>query len=337
MDFQKLKKFLTERGAMNFRHKQCTQALFNPKVRTWTDSTVLDKDLREELAREIVFSEILNFDLREARDGSAKVLLNFAGDNVESVLMPAGEGRYVVCLSSQVGCAMNCSFCATGGLGFKRNLTAGEFAEQFLFWWRWVYDHKPTAHLTGAVVMGMGEPLANYENIADGLRFLIDGSGINAKHFSISTVGITEGIVNMAQDKRLAGVNLAISLHSADQAVREQIIPTARTTKLPDLMRALQEFYQKTEQKIFVEYLMLKNINDSAEMAKKLADLLKNPRRFHINLILYNPARGGYRRSDATQVSAFQEVLRERGFDCTRRHSWGEEIQGACGQLAGSV
>lgn len=338
MNFQKLQQFLTEKKQANFRYKQCLQAIFNPKVKGWNDVTVLAKDLRAELEHEVVFSEILSADLREAQDGSAKVLLDFSGDKVESVLMPANENKkYVVCLSSQVGCAMNCSFCATGALGFKRNLTAGEFAEQFLFWWRWVAENHPEISLSGAVVMGMGEPFANYENVADGLKFIIDGSEINPKHFSISTVGISEGIEKMSHDERLAGVNLAISLHSSDQAVREKIIPTAKTTKLAEIMYAIREFNKITGKKIFVEYLMLKNVNDSDEMAKKLVDLLRDPRKFHINLILYNPARGGYERSGFAQVENFRKILRERGFDCTRRRSWGEEIHGACGQLAGSV
>ncbi len=338
MNFQKLQKFLAEKGQAGFRYKQCAQAIFDPNIKSWEDVTVLSKDLRNQISAGISFSEIQDFNLQESEDGSAKVLLDFAGDKVESVLMPATGGeRYVICLSSQVGCAMNCSFCATGGLGFKRNLTAGEFVEQFLFWQRWLHANHPEKRLSGAVVMGMGEPFANYENIADGLKFLADYSGINAKHFSISTVGIVEGIRKMSTDSRLQGVNLAFSLHSADQAIRERIIPTAEQNQLTDIMSALRDFQKQTGKKIFIEYLMLKGVNDSVNMAQKLGDLLKDPKNFHVNLILYNPARGGYQRSEHANALAFRDTLRRRGFDCTRRHSWGEDIQGACGQLAGNV
>jgi 23S rRNA (adenine2503-C2)-methyltransferase len=206
--------------------------------------------------------------------------------------------------------------------------------DQFLFWRRWLFLNKPEKRLTGAVIMGMGEPMMNYENVANGLRFLIDFTKTSAKHFAISTAGLLGGIKKMQADERLKGVRLALSLHAPNEELRKSLMPRAsQECRLSELIKTMKNFAHERGDQVMIEYLMLDNVNDTEELAKELVRLLGEQRLFHINLIRYNSAAGEFEQSDDERIIAFQKVLRTAGFDCTRRRSYGTDIKGACGQL----
>lgn len=332
-----IKKLMEEWGEKSFRVKQCWEAVLSGEYDDWGEVSNLSKGLREKLEWEVRFLEVEEKEVREAGDGSVKALLRMEdGMEVESVLMPAGERRYTVCLSSQVGCGMGCSFCATGKLGLKRNLMSEEIRDQFLFWQRWVKKNREGERVGGAVVMGMGEPMLNLENVGKALGELAEGLDMAKKHFAVSTAGVVPGIRKMLEIKDLEGVRLAVSLHSAEEELRRGLMPgVAGGWSLKELKEAMEEYVKARGEKVMIEYLMLRGVNDSLEQARKLTEYLGDPRKYHVNLLRYNSAEGGYRASEEGVIKEFQGVVRRRGFDCTRRKSWGVEVGGACGQLAG--
>lgn len=334
MDFVKLKKILKEKKEPNFRFQQILKNFCDGKNNSWYDFTNLPINLRESLEKEIKYSEIQDSKVFQSKDGTFKAILKLLdGLEIETVLIPNNKSGYTICLSSQIGCTLGCKFCATGKMGFKRSLTIAEAFEQFVFWSRFLFSTKNSSKITGAVWMGMGEPFLNYENIVEALVLILTGYKIHPKHFTISTAGIIEGIKKMQDDPRLKQVNLALSLHASNQEIREKIMPVAKKVVLKDLIEVVTNFAKKTNQKIFVEYLVLNGVNDNEKIAKELVQLLKNPNFFHINLLRYNFTSEDFLKSDETRIRNFQKILLQAGFDSTRRKSFGEDIDGACGQL----
>lgn len=335
MDIKLLEKFLAENNEPGFRLKQCLEAYVSGNFSSWDEVMVLPEKLREKLKNKISFWNFSASEVRESKDGSFKAMMTLNDDEkIETVILPAEKNNYTVCLSSQVGCAMGCKFCATGSMGFKRNLTVSEFIDQFFFWNNFLSKNKPDAKLAGGVVMGMGEPMLNYENIAEGFSFIIKNTKMSAGRFAISTVGISNGINKMKDDERLSGVNLALSLHASDQNIREKIMPKgAGMIHIEELIKVCLSFAKKRKQKVFIEYLALDNINDTEKDAKKLAELLRYPKYFHVNLIRYNETFRNFKSADEKTIEKFRNVLRRKGFDVTRRRSHGSDIAGACGQL----
>ena len=259
------------------------------------------------------------------------------GLEVETVLMRHKDNRNTVCVSSQVGCPMNCSFCATGKMGFKRNLEIWEILEQTLFFARYLKlssseDDNFNNKITNVVFMGMGEPFLNYQNVMGAIKILNDKNGFNlgARHISISTVGVVEGIERLAdEDLR---INLAISLHAPDNETRSKIMPANKNYPIEKILKAVDEYIKKTNRQVMFEYIMLKNVNDSEEHAIALAKLLKKPL-YMVNLIVYNPT-GLFYPSPASQIKKFKEILESEGITVTQRHEFGQDIEGACGQLS---
>ena len=251
------------------------------------------------------------------------------GLKIESVLMKYSDSRNTVCVSSQVGCALNCSFCATGKIGFKRNLEVFEIVEQVLFFAR--YLKKKGEKVTNNVFMGMGEPFLNYENTISAIRILNDKEGFNlgARHISISTAGILEGIKKLAEEK--LQVNLAISLHAPDDDLRSKIMPINKTYPIVDVLEAVDNYIKKTKRKVMFEYLMVKDLNDSDVHAQRLSKLMKKPL-YLVNLILYNPT-GVFKPSSSARIKKFKEILRKKGVQVTQRYRFGQNIKAACGQL----
>jgi 23S rRNA (adenine2503-C2)-methyltransferase len=291
--------------------------------------TNLPRGLREALARDVPFSTLtLERELR-ARDGTVKVLLRTAeGHPLEAVLMRYRDGRHSVCLSSQSGCPLTCSFCATGSMRFARNLTVWEILDQALHFRR----QRPgvSGRLDHAAFMGMGEPMMNLDGVLGACARLPD-VGITHRRTAISTVGWVPGI------ERLTGgalpVRLALSLHAPDDALRSELMPVNERYPLRDVIAACEAFYAARRRKVFVEYVMLAGVNDLHPQAVALSNLLDS-RMFKVNLIPYNPTGSPYRASGPKAIAAFRAELERRGLDVSVRLERGREIQAACGQLA---
>lgn len=376
MNLEKLEKFLAEKNEPKFRLKQIQKAIFRDGVFSFSEISTISKELRELLEKEI---KILSFDVEkvlEAKDKkSAKALFKLQDGNfIESVLMwpvrneVAISGRPAriatrsvaggsVCISSQVGCPLNCQFCATGNSGFKRNLTAEEIADQVLFWRQFLKKPHPLLRqgyggqanpllkkergiLSNVVYMGMGEPFLNWKEVCESLKILTDKNlfGFGSRSISVSTAGIPEGIEKLAEE--FPQINLAISLHFASDEKRSKFMPVNRKYNLEKINKSLRNYFAKTKRQVFVEYVMLAGINDSEEDAYTLAAYLKsigNRHLLHVNLIKYNESGEKFNASSGNKIHLFKKYLERGGFGVTIRKSFGEEIQGACGQLAGKT
>lgn len=338
MDVRKLEKFLAKHSQPKFRLEQIKKAVFQDGFSSWAEITSLPKDLREKLEKEI---SILSFGadkVLEAKDKqSVKALLKL-NDNkfIETVLISPKPGSWSVCVSTQVGCPMNCRFCATGKLGLQRNLTAEEITDQILFWMQ--YLKKANQKISTIVYMGMGEPFQNWENVRESLKNLVNPKlfGFGSRSISVSTSGLPEGIEKLAQE--FPQVNLAISLHFADDQKRSEFMPVNRQYDLSKLRQALRNYFQKTQRKVFIEYILLDGINDSKADAEKLAEYIRSIGKLqllHVNLIRYNVTGEELKPSRKDTAQKFKNYLLQDHIPATIRKSLGEEIQGACGQLAG--
>jgi len=328
MDLNKLQEIFKDEPA--YRLKQAKQSVFSDLITDWQQARSLPLKLRQELAEKCPLE--INAKTLVSKDGSSvKALIVFKdGEKVETVLMRHKDGRNTICVSSQVGCPLGCAFCATGKQGFKRNLDYFEIVEQALFFARYLKEENQK--ITNIVFMGMGEPFLNYDNVLSAVRFLNsqDGFGFGARRISISTSGIVEGIKKLA-DENLE-VNLAISLHAPDEELRSKIMPVNKKYPIGEILRAVDDYIKKTRRKVMFEYIMIKDLNDSDEMALKLALLAKRPLCF-VNLISYNPT-GIFKPSSQERIKAFRMILEKEGVTVTQRYRFGGDIDAACGQLA---
>jgi len=339
MSFQEIKKILEKEPA--FRLKQIKKAVFGDLIENWAEATTLSLDLRQKLESISPIYELTPEKQLTSKDGQTiKVLLSAQdGSKIEAVLMKHGSTgspqatRNTVCISSQIGCSLGCQFCATGQLGFKRNLSDWEMVEQVLFFAKTL--KKEAKRVDNVVFMGMGEPFLNYDNVLSAVKIINDQFGLNvgARHISISTCGIVEGIDKFTDED--LQVNLAISLHAANNILRSKLIPLNKTYPIEAILTAVDKYIKKTRRRVMFEYLMIAGINDSDKDAKDLARLLKRPLYF-VNLISYNPVgHSDFKPSSADRIKKFRELLEKFGITVTQRHEFGKEIKGACGQLAG--
>jgi 23S rRNA (adenine2503-C2)-methyltransferase len=328
---------LTERlvalGEKSFRAKQVYEWLWNKGARTFSDMTNLSLDLRTRLEEHFTINHIQVDEEQRSEDGTIKNAVKlFDGRVVESVLIPT-ETRITACISSQVGCSLDCTFCATARLKRMRNLNPDEIYDQVVAIRQQaeMYYGRP---LTNIVLMGMGEPLLNYNNVIAAIDKITspEGLGMSPRRITLSTVGVTKMIRKMADD----GVKfkLAVSLHSAIDEKRSKLMPINETNKLSDLVAALQYWYQKTGSRITFEYVVWRGINDGDEDIRALVKLCKKlPCK--VNLIEYNPIDDGpYQQADADRVAAYQNALEAVGVVAKVRRSRGKDIDAACGQLA---
>jgi len=312
-----------------YRLGQAKKALFQDLIQNWQTAKVLPLSLREELNKECSI-EISEKTFISKDKNTVKALLTLEdGLKVETVLMRHKDKRNTVCVSSQVGCPLDCSFCATGKMGFKRSLEAWEIVEQVLFFAR--YLKKIKERITNIVFMGMGEPFLNYQNVIEAIKILNDKEGFNlgARHFSISTVGIVEGIEELAKEK--LQINLAISLHAPNDELRSKLMPINKKYPIKKILNAIDDYIEKTRRRVMFEYIMIRDLNDSEEEAKTLARLMKKPLYF-VNLISYNPT-GIFKPSLSSRIKKFKEILEKEGVAVTQRYRFGEDIEAACGQL----
>jgi 23S rRNA (adenine2503-C2)-methyltransferase len=286
--------------------------------------TDLPAALRGELAGRVPFSTLTLAEEAEARDGTVKSLFHtHDGRPVEAVLMRYRDGRRSLCLSSQSGCPLTCTFCATGAMKFGRNLTTSEILDQALHFRRMEeVDH--------VVFMGMGEPMMNLDNVLGACRRLPD-VGVTHRRTAISTVGWIPGIDRLTETDM--PIRLALSLHAADDALRTDIMPVNERYPLADVLEACRRFHAAKRRLVFIEYVMLAGVNDRYEQAVALARVL-DPKVFKVNLIPYNPTDSPYEGSGRDAIDAFRAVLEEHGLRATVRLTRGRDIAAACGQLA---
>jgi len=344
MDLEKLESVFINEPA--YRLKQAKRSLFVDLIEDWKEALVLPLPLREKLNEdcpigidaEIFFTEDKN---------TIKIALKLNdGAVIESVLMKHKDSRNTVCVFSQVGCPLNCSFCATGKLGFKRNLAQYEILEQVLFFSRYLKKDPPATlrkqsvamragKVSNIVFMGMGEPFLNYENVLGVIRILNgkEAFNIGARHISISTSGIIEGIEKLAEEK--IQVNLAISLHAPDDELRSRLMPVNEKSPLEGVLKSVDDYIIKTKRRVMFEYLLIKDVNDFDSCVNKLAKIMKRPLCF-VNLISYNPT-GVFVPSPSWRIEQFKEILEKEGVHTTRRYRFGQNIKAACDQLASSA
>ncbi|MCX6795665.1 MAG: 23S rRNA (adenine(2503)-C(2))-methyltransferase RlmN [Candidatus Falkowbacteria bacterium] len=316
-----------------FRHTQAEKAVFVDLIDDWSQATTFPIALREKLNSECPLEIKAEVTGGSGKKGVAKALITLNdGEQIETVLIPQADGRFAVCLSSQVGCPLACVFCATGMNGFTRNLRAEEIVEQFLFWARYLKKEN-YGRIDNAVFMGQGEPFLNYEEVMKAIKILNDPENFNfgARRISISTSGVLNGIKRLAGEK--LQVNLAISLHAPSDALRSNIMPLAGKTPLKKLLEAVDNYIAKTGRRVMFEYLLIKEVNDRDEDAIMLAKLLNKPL-YLTNLIPYNPT-GRFQPSTPARTARFKDLLERAGLSVTARRSLGQEIDAACGQLAG--
>ncbi|MBP5429324.1 MAG: 23S rRNA (adenine(2503)-C(2))-methyltransferase RlmN [Elusimicrobiaceae bacterium] len=336
MNFETVKTYIKQAGLPNFRIKQVQEALFKKGISSWEQATNLPADLRAQLTKDC---PILSFQVAKVvvskKDKVAKALLTLHdGLQIETVLLKPQES-WSVCVSSQVGCALHCSFCSTGKMGFKRDLTTEEITDQVLFWFQYLHQEKLGDRIASVVFMGMGEPLLNYLNVIKAARELSSENHLNigARHISISTSGIADKLHKLAVD--LPQANLAVSLHNADNSERSKMMPVNRKFDLEDLRKALEEYIAMTGRQVFLEYSVLENVNSRPEHIRKLADWIysiKDNYLLHVNLIACNLGRG--EKTDERLVKDFAAGLKAMGIGVTIRKSMGNDILAACGQLA---
>lgn len=313
-----------------FRQKQIFKAVFNEFVSDWSEVTTLAKDLRARLNNDCP----LPIKAEEMHSkGTVKAAIDLGDTKVETVLMQH-QDRNTVCISTQAGCPMGCAFCATGQAGFVRNLMWWEMVLQVLYFNRQLKLSRE--RVTNVVFMGMGEPFLNYDEVIKAIEKLNDPDTFNigSRRISVSTVGIIPGIQRLSQER--FQVNLAVSLHAPDDQLRSSIMPVNEQYPLAKLLKSVREYLDMTKRKVMIEYLLIDRVNDSAEQAQALADLLHEylGGLFTVNLIRYNQT-GSFRPSPAERIREFKKILEDNRIETVERYRFGHNIKAACGQLAG--
>jgi len=340
LDFsrEKLASFFKERGEKPFRANQVIKWLHQMCVDDLTDMTNLSKTLRETLAEHCVIKAPEVITEQASSDGTHKWLLRLDDGNcIETVFIPEGD-RGTLCVSSQVGCALDCTFCSTARQGFSRNLTVAEIIGQLWAAKRTLQpDPKANRVISNVVMMGMGEPMLNFENVIDAMHLMLDDNayGLSKRRVTLSTSGVVPAIDKLADRLNVA---LALSLHAPNDELRDQLVPLNKKYPIKEVLAACQRYLDKLDsvrEKITIEYVLLAGVNDSDKHAHELAQLLKDlPCK--INLIPFNPfPKTKYQTSSNNRTHRFKDILIENGCVTTRRKTRGEDIDAAYGQLAG--
>ncbi|MEN9359675.1 MAG: hypothetical protein RL095_1210 [Verrucomicrobiota bacterium] len=340
MNSQRIADIVAKHGLEKFRAKQIADAFFRKHVRSWSEVAGLSAAVKEKLAAEEPVLRLSEHKLLESCDRRTYKALLKLGDGriVESVLMEPIPGHWTACISCQVGCAMACTFCATGRMGLLRNMDSEEISDQVLYWRQFMAARKMEAHLSNIVYMGMGEPFHNRRHVFDSIDELTHAEtfGMGSRHISVSTSGLVKGIEELAE--RHPQVNLALSLHAANDELRDHLMPVAnKATNLAGLAESLTAYLKKTNRKVFLEYILLDGDNDSQGHAESLANWINrvHPKHLlHVNLIVYNQTDSAHRESSKERARSFMAALEHRGVSATIRKNLGRDIDGACGQLA---
>lgn len=322
------KAILKEKGLRPFRADQILQSLYRDYIDDWDAATTLPLDFRETLKKEFPITRTDLLDVSESADGTKKLLLGFAdGNSVETVLIPA-TGRFTQCISTQVGCAMGCAFCASGSRGVVRSLTADEIVAQYM-------AGRKFGEITNIVVMGMGEPFANYDETIRALKLINAGKGPNlgARHITLSTCGVVPGFAKLAAE----GIQfeLSVSLHAANDTLRSELMPVNRKWPINELIAACADYTAKTKRIITFEYTIIKGVNDSRNDAEELARVVKRVPMAKVNLIPLSPVehRPDFKTPEDRTMLMFLDVLMKKNVQTMLRRSRGKDANAACGQL----
>lgn len=329
LSIQEINDLIRELKQPSFRVKQLIEWIYLKHVQSYDEMSNLPADLRQFLKENYPLSTARILKTQTSRDGTKKFILGFQDDAcIEMVSIPSEDGRHTVCCSTQAGCAVGCAFCATGKEGFVRNLSIGEIVDQIL-----IAREQTNVRVSNVVVMGQGEPFLNYNNTLEAMNILNTANleNIGARHITISTCGIIPGIKKLAQEQRQ--YTLAISLHAADQSVRDSLMPGVSKYTLKELRGSLLDYVQKTNRRITLEYVMLKGINDKDSDLDALVEFCKDLL-CHVNLIPLNRIEGSsFQPSSTATMNAWQHTLMKYKTEATIRNSRGSDIAGACGQL----
>ena len=331
LSVDQLIQWLEEHGIASYRAKQIFKWVHKAKADSFDTMTDIRKDLRSLLSSHFNIHRPLTKKIETSIDGSRKYLFELSdGKYVESVWIPEKE-RSTLCISSQIGCAQGCAFCLTGSAGFIRNLTIGEIINQVLEVER---DRQITKPLTNIVLMGMGEPLANYNNVIHAIHIMTNseyGLGYSGRKITLSTAGIIPKLKQLSSD---TVASLAISLNATDNITRDALMPINRTYPIEALLETCRDYELKPRQKITFEYILIKGVNDSVENAKHLSELLK-PIKAKINLIPFNEYPDcDFKRPDEIRINQFRDILVKNNYTVITRYSKGQDISAACGQLS---
>jgi 23S rRNA (adenine2503-C2)-methyltransferase len=331
--------FMQSCGEKSFRAHQLMQWMHQMGYREFSEMTNLGKGLRERMTEiaEITLPELVA--CQQSDDGTHKWLLKLdCGNCIETVFIPEAN-RGTLCVSSQVGCALNCSFCSTGKQGFNRNLTTAEIIGQLWFAVRALSTQNGIhdKHVTNIVMMGMGEPLLNFDNVVTAMDIMMDdyAYGLSKRRVTLSTSGI---IPEMERLRQVSPVSLAVSLHAPSDELRNELVPVNKKYPLKDLMQICKHYFNGEPRRVVTfEYVMLKDVNDTPEHARQLVKLLRDvPSK--VNLIPFNPfPMTQYERSSQTAINTFRTILMDKGINTITRKTRGDDIDAACGQLAGQV
>lgn len=333
---EELEQWLIEQGQQRFRTDQIWDWLYKKRVTSFGEMTNIGHQCIELLEAHFSITTMKQVVKQESKDGTAKYLFELADGNViETVLMKFNYG-YSVCVTTQVGCNIGCSFCASGLLKKSRDLTSGEIVEQIMRVQHQLDAKGKDDRVSHIVVMGIGEPFDNYDNLMRFLHIVNDGKGlaIGARHITVSTSGLVDNIYKFADED--LQVNLAVSLHAPNDELRTRIMKINRAYPIAELMKAIDYFLEQRNRRITFEYILLHDVNDHVEEAEQLADLLADKRHLsYVNLIPYNPVdeHSQYQRSEPEAIRLFQDTLRKKGIQCGVRLEQGTDIDAACGQL----
>ena len=335
MTSQQMVRYVKSLQQPSFRAEQIMSWLYKPGIKEFSQMTVLAKEFRALLEQRARISCFTDPVIEHSSDGAVKFGFKLEdGNYIESVLIPEGV-RNTICVSSQVGCAMGCNFCSTGAMGLKRNLKPSEIVNQACAVQDWLIS-EGKKKLTNIVFMGMGEPLANLDNLLIAISILSEQKGLDfaSRRITVSTCGM---VPQMLEFGKKSDANLAVSLHAVDDQTRNQLMPINKKYPIKDLLAACKEYQMKKRQRIMFEYVLLDGITDSDEDAIKLTELLRGiPCK--INLLAMNEDEtADYKSSSKDRILKFQTILRERGYTVFVRQSRGEDISAACGQLAGKL
>ena len=320
-------------GQPAYRGKQLADSIYTQRVRSIEEITTLPVALRQSLAETYTIGSCTVIGKQEAVDGTIKYLLSFSdGEVVETVFLPY-ENRTSICISSQVGCPMGCSFCATGTEGLVRNLTTAEIIDQLLI----VQALQPEKRISHVVMMGMGEPLLNLPNVIEALTLMANEMGLSWRHLTVSTVGVIPAIEKLAQMD--LPLTLAVSLHAPTDDLRDELVPLNRKHNIARLMQACSEYVYQTNRRLTFEYVLLAGVNDRDEDAHALGKLLAKQPLCALNTIPYNSTdvEAAYKRPQSASTRRFRDIVASYGVTVTQRQERGQKIAAACGQLKRSA
>ncbi|MFE4704870.1 23S rRNA (adenine(2503)-C(2))-methyltransferase RlmN [Peribacillus simplex] len=336
LTFEQLTSWLSDHGHKKFRASQVWEWLYRTRVTNFSEMTDVNKECIKLLEEHFVIQTLTEHVKQESADGTIKFLFKLQDGNLIETVMMRHKYGISVCVTTQVGCNIGCSFCASGLLAKSRDLSSGEIVEQIMNVQLHLDKLQQEDVVSHVVVMGIGEPFDNFENMIDFLKVLMDHKGlaIAARRITVSTSGLANKIYEFT-DTQLQ-VNLAISLHAPNNELRTRIMKINRGIPIEKLMKSLDYYLEKTNRRITIEYILLKDVNDHQEEAEQLANLLEDKKhRLYVNLIPYNPVdeHSQYQRSEKESVLSFYDTLKKRGVNCKIRQEHGTDIDAACGQL----